>query len=123
MASLVTFFTGFLAFYSVAHDSISHSVMTTHRNWAIVAFFVLTLIAFWSLWFRYKRKRITTSFLGGILLVFLLVTITAWYGGKLVYRYGIGVELLDNHNKAKNRNTLPADRTVHGEDKHSDHGH
>lgn len=91
LAAIATVGAGFHAFYTVNHDAISHTVMKTHRNWALVSLAVLLLLAVYSLR-RFMRKQDNTRgiFLGLFIAVVLVVT-TGWYGAELVYRYGVGV--------------------------------
>lgn len=88
LAVLLTVGTGLLAYYSVQHDSPSHLAMTDHRNWALMTagqFLLGTLIY----WFLPGFRRIVA----GILFVsaMVLTVVTAFKGGELVYRYGVGV--------------------------------
>lgn len=89
--AITTVIAGFLAYYSVAHDTPSHEAMTVHRNWAIATLIVIVLIACWSLWLHAENRAVPFIFVIGMLIAFSLVSITAWYGAELVYRHGIGV--------------------------------
>lgn len=90
-ASIFTVIAGFLAYYSVAHDTTSHEAMVVHRNWAILSFVIILLISFWSGWMYVKDKAISLFFVLGMLLACVLINVTAWHGAELVYRYGLGV--------------------------------
>lgn len=88
LAILATIATGLLAYYSVAHDTPSHLAMTDHRNWALTtaAIFLIGTILF------YLRPKSRQSLAGSCFVAaFLLVSITAFKGGELVYRHGLGV--------------------------------
>lgn len=89
--SVATVAAGFMAYYSVGHDTPSHEAMTVHRNWAIAAFIVIIVMAIWSIWLYFKDKMTPFIFVIGTLITFSLVSITAWHGAELVYRYGLGV--------------------------------
>lgn len=99
--SLVTALTGWLAYNSVEHDDLSHIAMTDHRNWALVTLALFVVLAVWSLWHWLTRRApnrglsavtfATLLAVGGVLLAS-----TAWRGGELVYRYGLGVMSLPN---------------------------
>lgn len=91
LAAIATVTAGFLAYYSVAHDAPSHEAMTIHRNWAITTFIIILLLASWSVWRYYKNREISFIFILSMVVAFLLVSITAWHGAELVYRYGLGV--------------------------------
>lgn len=92
VAILLTIAAGLQAYYSVGHDGPSHAAMTDHRNWglgALVAFLITGALS----WGRRKsslpvRDVVLLLASSGILLV------TAYKGGELVYRYGVGVQSL-----------------------------
>ncbi|MHC9510490.1 DUF2231 domain-containing protein [Kangiella sp. M94] len=88
IAVLATVGTGLQAYYSVAHDTPSHLAMTDHRNWALATSSVFLIGA--ALFFLFPRKR---QYLAGVFFVaaLILVSITAYKGGDLVYRHGLGV--------------------------------
>jgi len=89
--TIATVIAGFFAYYSVAHDTPSHIAMTAHRNWALVTLVGILFCVGWSI-VQYKKKiQPTMSFILAMLIVLLLLSSTAWRGGELVYRYGIGV--------------------------------
>lgn len=96
LITIGTALAGFYAYYTVKHDTTSHIAMTDHRNWAIATAAVAILIAIWSLWGYYKRKTIIITFILALLVMQGLLTSTAWKGGELVYRYGVGVMDLPN---------------------------
>jgi len=92
VAVILTVAAGLQAYYSVGHDGRSHAAMTDHRNWgfgALAAFLVAGVLS----WTRRKsslpvRDVVLLLASSGILLV------TAYKGGELVYRYGLGVQSL-----------------------------
>ncbi len=91
-AILLTVAAGLQAYYSVGHDAPSHAAMTDHRNWgfgALAAFLVAGALS----WTQRKaslsvRDVVLLLASSGVLLV------TAYKGGELVYRYGLGVQSL-----------------------------
>lgn len=92
--TLLTVAAGVVAYNTVAHDTPSHEAMTEHRNWALVTAALFIGLALWS-WQRARADKAP----GGVLLLGLLVggvllAATAWHGGELVYRYGLGVKSL-----------------------------
>ncbi len=89
--AVITVVTGILAYNSVAHDTPSHAAMIEHRNWALATFAVLLLTTLWSAWSFYANKLIKLPFLLMAVLLLGLLFSTAWHGGELVYRYGLGV--------------------------------
>ena len=90
-ATLFTVAAGWYAFNTVNHDEPSHLAMIEHRNWAMATFTVLLGIAAWEYYLHRHRK--SKGWLFTALLVFAasLLLSTAWHGGELVYRYGLGV--------------------------------
>jgi len=123
-----TAMTGWLAYNSVDHDDISHAVMTTHRNWALITASLFVVLAMWSVWQRLAKREPGGKLGTAVFLVALLTAvgplgITAWYGGELVYRHGLGVKSLPNTVKtpvtAPNRPPVTK-RPVHD---HSTHTH
>ena len=89
---LVTIAAGFQAYYSVDHDEPSHLAMTTHRNWAVPSGTAILLLAAWR--WRTRAKSPSVLFVGALSAAALALTATAWWGGKIVYGYGLGVSSL-----------------------------
>ncbi len=116
--SLVTGFTGWLAYNSVDHDELSHLAMTDHRNWAIVTLVLFVVLALWSLWNwlakREPAKVVSAVYSMTLVVAGVLLASTAWRGGELVYRHGLGVMSLPNRSVAGSAHeavALPAENT------------
>lgn len=92
LAILATVAAGFWAYYTVPHDGPSHEAMTTHRNWAVPSSIIILLLAFWR--WRSRAKPIGGLWLAGLFAAGLSLTVTAWWGGHIVYNYGLGVKSL-----------------------------
>lgn len=92
LAILATIAAGFQAYYSVGHDTPSHAAMTTHRNWAVPSGTAIVLIALWR-WFA-RAKPVKLLFKSLLTVAALSLTVTAWWGGHIVYNYGLGVKSL-----------------------------
>lgn len=109
-ATVLTIAAGLYAYGSVTHDAVSHAAMTDHRNWAFATAALIWLAALWS----FATARGSYKIGRGATLVLLLATVmvgaTAYKGGDLVYRYGLGVQ------------SLPAPQSDDKEDGH-DHDH
>lgn len=90
VAAIATVAAGFQAYYSVAHDAPSHAAMTTHRNFAVPTAIVLLALAVW----RYGRRAEKPGLLYAALFLAAagFLTVTAWWGGRLVYHHGLGVK-------------------------------
>lgn len=92
--TVLTIAAGLNAYNTVTHDTPSHMAMTDHRNWAFVTAALIWLAALWS--FRTARGGYRIG-RGPTLLLFLATTmvgVTAFKGGDLVYRFGLGVQSL-----------------------------
>lgn len=89
--TLLTVAAGWYAFNTVNHDEPSHLAMTEHRNWAIVTLVVFLGIAAWEYYLHRHSKHKGWLFTASLLFATSLLLSTAWHGGELVYRYGLGV--------------------------------
>lgn len=85
-----TILSGGYAYNTVAHDAPSHMAMTSHRNWAILTTIIFIILAIYRVKY-YKREKVGFYFILAISVSTALLTITAYKGGELVYRYGLGV--------------------------------
>ena len=130
--ALITVGTGLQAYYSVAHDSPSHAAMTDHRNWAFVTAAVIVALGLWQ-WSRRHRDSAPTILLAVIfVLAGGLLTVTAWKGAELVFRYGLGVMALVESEEAGHSHEHGSDDLgtadaapveESGEDSHASHDH
>ena len=91
---LVTGLAGWDAYNTVAHDTPSHEAMTEHRNWALAALSVFAVLSAWSFLNVRKQRKAGVLFAVMLLAGGALLGSTAWHGGELVYRYGLGVMAL-----------------------------
>ena len=103
LMTIATLILGWLAYNSVTHDDPSHIKMTSHRNWAFIASGLFAVLFLWSIFVRKKAKPGILFLLAGLISVSALA-VTAWYGGEIVYRHGLGVMALpkaSDHSHAK----------------------
>lgn len=101
--TVLTVATGWLAYNSVTHDTPSHAAMTDHRNWALVTAPLFVAVAIWSVLQARAGKGSSVLLLVVLLVASGLLGATAWRGGEVVYRYGLGVMSLpksDSHGHA-----------------------
>lgn len=101
--TVLTVAMGIVAYNSVAHDTPSHAAMTEHRNWALVTAALFMCLAVWSAVRARAGQGINTMILLGLIVAGGLLASTAWRGGEVVYRHGLGVMSLpkaDNHGHA-----------------------
>lgn len=89
--TILTILAGFYAFNTVNHDEPAHLAMLDHRKWALWTATAIILVGLWSGWRHYNRKKLTLMFVFALLIVQALLLSTAWRGGELVYRHGLGV--------------------------------
>ena len=89
--TLLTVAAGWYAFYTVSHDTPSHLAMIEHRNWAMATLAVFLGIAAWEYYLSRRGKGKGWLFTGLLVIAAGLLLSTAWHGGELVYRYGLGV--------------------------------
>lgn len=89
--TLLTVAAGWYAYNTVAHDAPSHSAMTEHRNWAMATLALFLGIAGWEYYLSRRGKDKGWLFTGLLVIAAGLLLSTAWHGGELVYRYGLGV--------------------------------
>ncbi|MDE2423944.1 MAG: DUF2231 domain-containing protein [Betaproteobacteria bacterium] len=94
LLALPTAFFGWQAFNSVSHDESGHAAMLIHRTWALGTLLVLVVLAGWDTW-RSKVNAVPTRWFAGAMIgAWGMVAATAWHGGELVYRHGLGVTSL-----------------------------
>ena len=89
--TLLTVAAGWYAYYTVDHDTPSHVAMTVHRNWAMGTFALFLGIAAWEYYLHRHAQGKGWLFTGLLIVAATLLISTAWHGGELVYRYGLGV--------------------------------
>ncbi len=91
LAALPTVFFGWQAFNSVNHDEAGHAAMLLHRTWALATLALLVVLAGWDFWRSKVDAMPAWWFVGAVIGAWGMVATTAWHGGELVYRHGLGV--------------------------------
>ncbi len=104
--TLVTIMTGFYAFDTVAHDDVSHHAMVNHRDWALHTAVAFLALALWQMT-RVSQQRYRALFLMLILGATAALVVTAYKGGELVYRYGVGVMALPSSEPPSSNASAP----------------
>ena len=89
--TIITGLAGLYAYNTVAHDTPSHAAMTEHRNWAIVTITLILTLAVWSIIRVRRNQTLGTVFIAAMVIAGGVLSVTAWHGGEVVYRYGLGV--------------------------------
>ena len=82
---------GWVAFNSVNHDEGGHMAMLTHRAWAIPTALGLVGVAMWDIAKNGFKKPVSLFMVTLLLVLSIAISVTAWLGGEVVYRHGIGV--------------------------------
>ena len=130
--ALITVGTGLNAYYTVAHDSPSHAAMTDHRNWALATAGIIVSIALWQWTQRHRGTQPNVLLAITLVLAAGLLTVTAWKGAELVFRYGLGVMALveaegpGHSHEHGSTDAAPAQDQApskHAEHDHSGHDH
>ncbi|MGQ0659152.1 MAG: DUF2231 domain-containing protein [Chromatiales bacterium] len=94
LVSVGTAAAGFVAFDSVVHDDASHAAMKVHRNFALATLALYLPFVITSAIDAVRNRLASGAFAFALLVPTLLLVLTAWRGGELVYRYGLGVQSL-----------------------------
>lgn len=66
--------------------------MTNHRNWAFVTLAVFLVVGF-VIWQK-REENLSVLTVGALVVATGLLVATAYRGGDLVYKYGLGVQSL-----------------------------
>ncbi|MGB9152782.1 MAG: DUF2231 domain-containing protein [Alphaproteobacteria bacterium] len=120
-----TVLAGSYAFNTVLHDNFSHEPMRSHRLWALSTAGVFIALALWSILTRKKEPHLLL--VAGLLIASGLLTVTAYKGGELVYRHGLGVMSMPqmdghmHHHDADSPMTMPEMKDMPDMDKDHDH--
>jgi len=114
--TVVTVAAGWQAYYSVDHDTPSHIVMTEHRNLAMVTFVLFSVLAVWSVVIHRSANFKNWLFVGLMIISSGVLLSTAWHGGEIVFRYGLGVMSLPK-SEGKGHDHKHADAEGHGASK------
>lgn len=91
LAAFPTVILGWMASNTVNHDEAGHAAMMLHRSWALATLLTLTILAGWDGWRHKVDATPTWGLVSAVILSWGLVASTAWHGGELVYRHGLGV--------------------------------
>jgi uncharacterized membrane protein len=128
--TVATVAAGWVAFNSVNHDTPSHLAMIEHRNWAMVTFAIFLGICLWSGFRAKKHLPLQWPLVIAVCGAGIMLMSTAWHGGELVYRHGLGVMSLPNPDEHAHEEGAAHDHganeaaTEKSENhQHSDHDH
>ena len=71
---------------------LNHPLLNQHKTYAIITLWIswVSLVLLW--WLnKYHSKYFRNFFFIILIIVNVTVTVTAYYGGKMVYEYGVGI--------------------------------
>ncbi len=122
LLSLGTVAAGIHAYNTVHHDALSHMMMTDHRKWGFASLAFFITLTLWSLIIYKKNQSVKVIFLLFSLISSTVLTITAWKGGELVYRHGLGVMSMPKRTKDQHQKKPEQTKDHHEHDNH-DHAH
>lgn len=118
---------GWLAFNSTMnHDDAGHAAMLLHRAWAIPTAVGLVLLAIWHSFKSHQESPMSIPVLVCLAGLSMSVATTAWLGGEVVYRHGIGVLSLPasgGHQHAGHHHGMASESEMPAQDSHSGHQH
>ncbi len=120
--TVITVLSGVYAYNTVAHDAPSHLAMTDHRNWAIATAALFASATLWSIFIYRSGKGVSSMFLLLLLIASLSLASTAWRGGEVVYRYGLGVMSLPNTGQHAHGSEIEEDDHMQAAEE-SEHSH
>jgi len=119
LTALFTVFFGWRAFNSVNHDEAGHAAMLVHRAWALGTLGVLVILAGWDVWHNKVDSSPAWWFAVAVIGAWSMTAITAWHGGELVYRHGLGVMSLPiaeaEHGHSHDAVMLDGDEHLHAD--------
>ncbi|MBA1147120.1 DUF2231 domain-containing protein [Ectothiorhodospiraceae bacterium WFHF3C12] len=89
--TVATLIAGWYAYNSVAHDDAAHAAMTGHRNWALVTAAIFAVLIVWEAMRARSGLKASGRVGAALLIAALLLVVTGYKGGEVVYRHGVGV--------------------------------
>ena len=94
LAALVTPFVVLTGLWEAEELRLKHPILNLHKTFALLLMFS-SLLSLWILWLSHKvsPKCFKTAFFILAVLMAVFVSVTAFYGGKMVFEYGVGVEV------------------------------
>ena len=120
---VLTIIAGLYAYNTVAHDGPSHIAMLEHRNFAFATGGLVILLIAGTLYFKLNTPSKALGVVALMLLCSLFVT--AYKGGELVFRHGLGVMSLpdttSDHHGGSDDNLKDKSSGHHDDGRHESH--
>jgi uncharacterized membrane protein len=91
IAAIATTITGFLAESTVPHPDVAHSLMETHETIELIGGSLSVVSALWVIFLKKKARILRTALIAA---TGVAISYGAFYGGRLVYDYGVGTQLV-----------------------------
>lgn len=130
LSAVVAAVFGWLAFNSgMNHDDAGHAAMLLHRKWAIPTALGLVVLAGMDVWKSRLNQVMSLPTLALLFVLSAAIATTAWLGGEVVYRHGIGVlSLPASEGASHNHQHNSGNETEHAHesaapDEHAGHQH
>lgn len=92
VAALLALATGLAAVLDLQVGAGARAAIATHVKWAIFTSMALVLLSVWRGAGSTPRSRPSWLFVVVLSAICVALSVTAYFGGENVYRYGIGVE-------------------------------
>ena len=88
---LLAIMSGIAAVWDLHLDAAPRAAVSIHVKWAFFTTLAMMLLAVWRVFGAAFEERPSNLFIAVMLGAVAAVTVTAYFGGENVYRYGIGV--------------------------------
>jgi uncharacterized membrane protein len=101
VAALCALATGLAGVLDLTVGDAARAAIGSHVKWAIFTSMALLLVSVWRGAGSAPRSRPSWLFVIVLSAVCVALSITGFFGGENVYRYGVGVERMDGSSRAK----------------------
>lgn len=113
--------TGLQAANTVSHDETSHAIIMAHQYLGITVLVLSALLSLWLLVSKSSLPKAKPVFVGGLVLIVILLLQQVDFGGRLVFFHGVGMGRKSF--MLKNKSLPPTAETEEGEQAtHHEHG-
>jgi len=94
LAALITPFVVLTGLWEKERLHLKHPILDLHETFGLLLMFS-SLLSLGILWLSHKvsQKRLKIAFFIFAALMAIFVSVTAFYGGKMVFEYGVGVDM------------------------------
>ena len=92
VAALFALATGLAAVLDLQVGAAAHAAISSHVKWAMFTSLALLLVSVWRGAGSAQHSRPSWLFVAVLGAICIALSVTAYFGGENVYRYGVGVE-------------------------------